>query len=552
MLISLIRIAKPLMSDPTLTLQLWVPGVALILGLLIIPHICLSQTNTTSGDVPVQNPSPSPTATPPENTISTAPSQPPLTERERAMMELIKNLQERVNKLESAQTQPQQILVVEKKDTTTASTIVPPAIPNDKQTLQVAPATRDVSAQDDDKKEWGSYTPNLGFKLVETKYGDVNLSIYTYVRYLNQLGLDKNYTDSFGNVKSVQRRQDIQITKLQFKFLGWVLNPKLRYFLYAWTSNANQGLGAQTVLAGNLQYTFNKKLTIGGGIRSLPGTRSVEGNFPFWTNVDSRHIADEFFRPSYTSGFWAMGSLTDRLKYIAMIGNNMSTLGVPASRIDNGLNTFSGALNWFPTGDFEQGFSGQGWGDFEHHEKFSTRLGFRYSRSDENKESQPNSEQFENTQIRLSDGTVIFTPDIFGKGVAVSDVRWQMTSFDGAFKYRGFSLEGEYYLRWLDNFRGENTQLIPSQFDHGFQLQGTAMFMPKTLQGYMGYSKVFGNNGNPYDFRFGLNFFPYKNKVLRWNSEVLYLYKSPVGYTSVTYPVGGRGWVFNTTMELAF
>src|SRR6478672_9014614 len=301
-------------------------------------------------------------------------------------------------------------------------------------------------SQDDDGK-WGGYTPNLGFKIVDTKYGDLNISIYTYARYLNQKGIDPTYTDAFGNVKNVQQRQDVQLQKLQFKFLGWIMSPKLRYFLYAWTSNANQGLGAQTVLAGNLQFSFNKYVTIGAGIRSLPGTRSVEGNFPFWTNVDSRHIADEFFRPSYTSGLWAIGNITKRLKYQAMLGNNMSTLGVPASRIDNGLNTFSGALLWFPTGDFERGFSGQAWGDFEHHDNFSTRVGLHYSRSDENKESQPNSEQFENTQLRLSDGTVIFTPDIFGKGVAVSDVRWRMTSFDGAFKYKGFSVEGEYYMR---------------------------------------------------------------------------------------------------------
>jgi hypothetical protein len=55
----------------------------------------------------------------------------------------------------------------------------------------------------------------------------------------------------------------------------------------------------------------------------------VEGNFPFWFSVDSRHIADEFFRPSYTSGIWAMGDITNRLEYIAQLGNNMSTLGVP-------------------------------------------------------------------------------------------------------------------------------------------------------------------------------------------------------------------------------
>jgi hypothetical protein len=247
-----------------------------------------------------------------------------------------------------------------------------------------------------------------------------------------------------------------------------------------------------------------------------------------------------------------MGNITDRLEYITMLGNNLSTLGVPAVRIDNGLNTWSSSLVWYPTGDFKQGFSGQAWGDFEDHKKFSTRFGFHYSRSDENKESQPTSETFENTQIRLTDGTVIFTPDIFGEGVTVSDVRWQMSSFDAGFKYRGFSVEGEYFLRWLDNFRGENTANIPSIFNHGYQIQGTAMLVPQKVQAYGGYSQLYGDQGNPWDFRAGINWFPFRNKVVRWNTEALYLHKSPVGYTSVPFAVGGKGWVFHSSFEVAF
>ena len=489
-----------------------------------------------------------------------APSTPagdkPLRADERAeLLKLIKRLQERVEKLEAAQAAPQNneaaVMPV------AASTPVEPATAES--TDSPAPAVETPPQDDDDNKFDGRYTPNLGFKVVNTEYGDMNVSIYTYVRYLNQLGLDSTFTDAFGNTKNVQERQDVQLLKLQIKFLGWMLDPKFRYFLYAWTSNANQGQGAQVVLAGNLQYTFNKYLTLGGGIRSLPGTRSVEGNFPFWLNVDSRHIADEFMRPSYTSGLWATGSITDRLKYQAMVGNNMSTLGVPASRLDNGFNTLSTALIWFPTGDFEKGFSGQGWGDFEHHDKFSTRLAVHFSRSNENKESQPDSEQFENTQLRLSDGSVIFTPDLFAPGVTITDARYRMTTVDGGFKYRGFSLEGEYFWRWLDDFKFLNTvtpetlQRVPSRlFDHSFQIQGSAMVVPKTLQAYMGFSKIFGQFGQPRDFRVGANFFPFKNKVVRWNNEALYLYKSPVGYTSVPYPIGGRGWVFHSSMELAF
>jgi len=165
-------------------------------------------------------------------------------------------------------------------------------------------ASQTFSSEEEPYK-WGGYSPNFGFKVVNTDHGDLNISIYSYARYLNQLGLNPTYTDAFGNVKSVQQRQDFQLNKVQIKFLGWILDPKFRYFLYAWSSNASQGLGAQVVLAGNLNYTFNKFVSIGAGIRSLPGTRSVEGNFPFWLGVDTRLISDEFFRPSYTSGVWA-------------------------------------------------------------------------------------------------------------------------------------------------------------------------------------------------------------------------------------------------------
>jgi hypothetical protein len=492
----------------------------------------------------------------------------PITTDERTeLLKLIKSLQERLDKLEAAQvskteeplvTTPAATATTETTNTGSDTTAL--LTPNEAGN-GTEPTGKAKPKPDDGDKFDGRYTPNLGFRLANTEYGDLNVSIYTYVRYLNQLGLNEQYTDAFGNTKNIQNRQDIQLLKLQIKFLGWIVNPKLRYFLYAWTSNANQGQGAQVVLAGNLQYTFNKYFTLGGGIRSLPGTRSVEGNFPFWTNVDSRHIADEFMRPSYTSGFWATGALAKRLKYQAMLGNNMSTLGVPASRLDNGLNTFSGALIWFPTGDFEKGFSGQGWGDFEHHERFSTRLALHFSHSAENKESQPNSDQFENTQLRLSDGSVIFTPDLFGPDITITDARYRMTTIDGGFKYRGFSLEGEYFWRWIDNFRflPQVTQppslfgSVPKQlFDHAFQLQGTAMVVPQKLQAYVGHSKIFGQYGRPWDFRFGTNFFPFGNKVVRWNTEALYLYKSPVGYTSVPFAIGGKGWVFHSSMELAF
>ena len=125
--------------------------------------------------------------------------------------------------------------------------------------------------------------------------------------------------------------------------------------------------------AGYLSYTFNRYVTLGGGINALPTVRSTEGQFPYWLGVDNRLIADEFFRGSYTSGFWLKGELSTKVKYMAMIGNNLSQLGISAAKLDNTLNTTSFMLAWLPTtGEF--GLYGT-FGDFDYHEKVATRLG---------------------------------------------------------------------------------------------------------------------------------------------------------------------------------
>jgi hypothetical protein len=431
-------------------------------------------------------------------------------------------------------------------ETSHAHNAAGPAQPGEERNAAAAVSIAQEEKPEENKK-WGTYTPNLGFKVVNTERGDLSISIYTYTRYLNQRLLDATYTNAFGTTTNIQQRQDFQIQKLQFKFLGWMMSPKFRYFLYAWTSNPTQGQGAQVVLAGNLGYTFSKHFTFAAGIRSLPGTRSVEGNFPFWLGVDTRLIADEFFRPSYTSGIWATGDITDKLRYQAMLGNNLSTLGVSALQLDNNFSTFSSALIWEPLGEF-----GQGFGDFEGHEKLAVRLAGHFTRSHETAEEQPNTQSFENTQIRLADGTIIFTPNLFGPGITVDAVNTKMADFDGGFKYHGLSLDGEYFMRWLNNFTGSGTAGLPNLFDQGFQMQASAMLIPKSLQFYAGGSTVFGKFGNPYDTRVGLNWFPWKNKVVRVNNEFLYLYNSPVGYTSVPFVVGGKGLVFHSNLEMAF
>ena len=85
------------------------------------------------------------------------------------------------------------------------------------------------------------YIPNAGFRLYEGEKGQIYMRLFSYARYLNQKGLDPTYTDSFGNTKTVQQREDIQLNKFFLPFSGWFLTPKFRYYLYVWSSNAVAG-----------------------------------------------------------------------------------------------------------------------------------------------------------------------------------------------------------------------------------------------------------------------------------------------------------------------
>jgi hypothetical protein len=407
-----------------------------------------------------------------------------------------------------------------------------------------------VTVKAETKKGSPEYIPNLGFRIYEGERGQIYVRLFSYVRYLNQKGLDSSYTDYFGNTHTVKQREDIQLNKLFVPFYGWFLTPKLHYYLYIWSSNPSQGEGAQVVGGGNLSYTFNKHVTLGGGIASLPTTRSTEGQFPYWLGMDDRLIADEFFRGSYTSGIWLKGEFATTFRYMAMIGDNLSQLGVSAAQMDTTLDTTSFMLQWLPTtGEF--GLHDE-FGDFDRHENVATRLGAHYTRSTEDKQAQPGTDAIENSQIRLTDGSIIFTSGLFGPAITVDTVKYQMVSVDGGLKYKGLSLEAEYFRRWLSDFRGTNVAGIADISDHGFQVQSSAMVVPRVLQVYLGGSAIRGRYGNGSEVRAGLNWYLVKERELKLNPEWIHLNKCPVGYTSVPYPVGGNGDLFHVNFMMSF
>jgi len=127
-----------------------------------------------------------------------------------------------------------------------------------------------------------------------------------------------------------------------------------------------------------------------------------------------------------------------------------------------------------------------------------------------------------------------------------------MTSLDAGIKYRGLSLEAEYYRRWLTNFTGVNTGGIADVTDDGYQLQASAMAVPKALQLYVSGSQIFGRYGDASEIRVGENWYITKERGLRVNTEFIHVNKSPVGYTAYPMPVGANGNIVHINLEMNF
>ena len=413
-----------------------------------------------------------------------------------------------------------------------------------------SPPPAGPAAHEEAPQQWGGYVPGPGFVLVKSSFGELDFGMTSYARYVDQTGYNATSTDAFGRVRNVLRQNNLELAKGQLNFRGWIFDPNFNYLLYVWTQNAAQGQGAQVAVAGNLSYSFNDAFQLFAGIHSVPSTRTTNRTFPMWLRNDNRTIADEYFRGSYTSGVWAQGTIAPGLEYRAMVANNLSTLGVDAGQLAPGMHTISAALTWMPT-THEYG-PAEGFGDLERHENLATLFGIHYTRSREDAEAQPNVNEFENTQLHLSDGTLLFSPNAFNTGGQVTKATYQMLDLNGGFKYRGWTLDFEHYWRWIDDFRVVGSVPVDSLYDHGFQLQASGM-LTDSLQTYVSGSMIFGKYGDPSDVALGLNWFPFENRNVRINAQALYVgVGSPVGYLSYILPLGAKGLGFNVDTVLVF
>jgi hypothetical protein len=389
----------------------------------------------------------------------------------------------------------------------------------------------------------GEFTPGRGFQLAKNKFASLNLSLYGMARYINQMPAHQVWYDHLGNERELTGRNDFYWHRSMIWLTGYVGTPKLTYMATVWTIFTTQ----QTLIYGNIKYTFNKHFTLGIGISPNLCIRTLQGPFPFFTSTD-RTMAEDALRGGFTNGLFANGEIFPKLKYSLMLGNNLSNLGIQASKLTRNLSK-SVSLTWMPTtGEF--GPRG-GNGDFEHHTKLATRFGASYCFSRENRFNNVGTPSPDNTQVRMTDGVLFFETGALAEGVTVQEADFSMLAVDLGFKYRGFALHTELYHRTLSDFNADGIVPYSSITDKGYTLSVLYMAVPRVLCVYGVNSVIFDEfKRNPWEAGGGVNIYPAKSRSWRINVQAVHVYKTAAGGTFGLYTAGQTGTTFTAGVDI--
>lgn len=372
-------------------------------------------------------------------------------------------------------------------------------------------------------------------------------NINSQVRYLNTTSGDETFTDHLGAVRPVNLRNDITVNRTMFILGGYIFDPRLRYSSTVWTSAGSNSI----VIAGNIGWQFSKAFTLTGGYTGVPGSRSLVNTFPFFQSTD-RTMADNFFRPGFTQGIWANGDITDELHYLAFVGNGLNTLNISAAKIDENLMA-AGSVWWEPLGDYgPPGKSRNMYDDYYASPDLRIRLGASFTWAKEDRFSDLDQSSPENTSMHNSDGVLTFATGAFAPGVTVENATYRMLALDWGLKKYGWSVNGQYFFRWVDDFKADGPIPLDEMFDHGFELSAAGFILPQKLMAYGRGSMVFGEFRDSWEAGVGVKWYFVPTERMWLTAELMRVVDVPYGGVFTPYTAGLTAWVPMVQAVLAF
>ena len=287
-------------------------------------------------------------------------------------------------------------------------------------------------------------------------------------------------------------------------------------------------------------------MTVGVGLGPNLTARSMQGSWPFWASSD-RQMAEDFFRGGFSSTAFLTGEPIPRVYYTAAIATNLSQLGTTASQ-DSREFSYSASVWTMPTTG-ELGPRG-GLGDLEHHVKVATRFGLSAAHAREGRYAAVEQPPV-GSWIKLSDGVNPFETGALAETVTVRELDYDEMAFDAAFKYKGFSFQGEAYVRRLSNFDATGPLPLDDVTDKGFMLQAMHMVVPRKLGLYVATGNIYDEfERDPWEVAGGASLYPFGNRSWRLNFHAIRVEKSPANSTFGFYTAGQSGWTYSLGTDI--
>ena len=263
-------------------------------------------------------------------------------------------------------------------------------------------------------------------------------------------------------------------------------------------------------------------------------------------------MADNFFRPGFTQGAWANGELGHGLNYMAFVGNGLNTLSISATEIDTHL-ALSGSVWWEPLGAYgPPGKSRNMYDDYLASKKVRVRIGSAYTRSREDRFSNLDQSSPENTSLYNSDGVLTFATGAFAPGVTLDLATYRMWAVDGGLKWNGLAINGQYFMRWVNDFDADGPLPLTSTFDHGAEISVGQFVIPKKLMPYGRASWVKGQFRDSHEYGGGVKWYYLPTERIWMTAELFHIDGAPYSGGFTPYTAGMTGWVPMVQTVLAF
>lgn len=353
-------------------------------------------------------------------------------------------------------------------------------------------------------------------------------------------------------------RTGMDIRRLRFGVQGHAFTPDLTYLLeFQADSPSSYDLAMQYAW---VNYRFADEFQFRAGLIQVAGTRasfqsSANMQFPEYP------MSDFLFTLGTGVGgrFWGQ-LFNKRLEYYVDVVNSFNgptnrTITPDPAELDNhpglAFRAVWHALGDNPTQDFVS------WGDIEHHETPALDLGFHYAFNEDHGDARTSRTIF---------GRRSALPGGFGV-TTTNGLQINQFGLDAAFKFRGFSVSGEYYLQMVDPRHVGRTPFTPlalltgegeTTTNQGAYVQ-TGYFLPipglekklELVARVGGVRTTAGDTEGVWTYAGGVNYYFQGNRV-KLQTEVERVYEVPLSAGGTFANANDDALVFRVQLQVWF